>query len=134
MLNFLNHLLSLLGDNPSLTPWILLIIMFVLIALASGRAGKMALRNVDTLMQQGEEQRKRLEKEIERKDRIIAARDKYIDELEDDQKTTIEFVTGLRRDMAELQDKVFNLERINRGLLEDHQRALEMLEDKKDGH
>lgn len=132
MLDLLSHLLNLLGDNPSLTPWILLIIMFVLAALAAGRAGKMALANVDTLMRQGEAQRERLEKEINRKDAIIAARDKRIAELEDDQQTTVEFVMGLRRDMAQLHDRIFDLERLNRGLTQDYNDALALLELEKD--
>jgi Skp family chaperone for outer membrane proteins len=131
VLNFLNHLVDLLGTNPSLTPWLLLIILFVLAAMAVARVGKIALSNVDTMMQQGEAQRERLEKEINRKDDIIAARDKRIAELEDDQQTTITFVTGLRREQAELHDKIFELERTNRGLVHDYQRALEQLEDRK---
>lgn len=134
MLKFLDNLLNMLGDNPSLTPWILLIIVFVLVALAAGRGGKMALSNVDTLMAQGEAQRERLEKEVIRKDAIIAARDKRIADLEDDQHTTVEFVMGLRRDMAALHDKIFDLERLNRGLTQDFHNALTLLEIEKDKH
>jgi|SRR6478736_5523166 len=133
MLEVLNHLLTMLGDNPSLTPWILLIIMFVLAALAAGRAGKMALGNVDTLMRQGEAQRERLEKELERKDAQLLARDRRIADLEDDQQTTVNFVTGLRREMAELHDRIFELERLNRGLVHDYHDALTRLEDATNG-
>lgn len=134
MLELLKNLLSILGDNPSLTPWILLIIMFVLFAIAAGRAGKMALGNVDTLLKQGEAFAERLHKEVARKDAIITAREKRIAELEDDQQTTIEFVTGLRRDMAGLHDKIFELERVNRGLIQDYHNALALLELEKDKH
>ena len=136
VLNFLDHLLNMLGDNPSLTPWILLIIMFVLIALATGRAGKMALGNVDTLMRQGEAQRERMEKELHRKDLQLAARDQRIADLEDDQRTTVDYVTNSRREMAQLHDRIFELERINRGLVEDYQATLILLEverEKNDG-
>lgn len=133
MLEFLNHLLSLLGDNPSLTPWILLLVMFVLVALAAGRAGKMALNNVDNLLKQGESAAQRLQKEITRLEGVIAARNKRIEELEDDQRTTIDFFTTQRREMALLHDQIWELQRTNRGLLQDHQTALEQLEDERNG-
>lgn len=132
VIDVLNNLLRMLGDNPSLTPWILLIIMFVLAALAAGRAGKMALGNVDTLMRQGEAQRERLEKELLRLHRQLDARNKRIADLEDDQQTTIDFVTGMRKEVAALHDRIFELERLNRGLVEDFNHALTMLENEKD--
>lgn len=132
VIELLRNLFGILGDNPSLTPWLLLIIMFILAAMAAGRVGKLALNNVDTLMKQGEAQRERLEKELKRKDAQLIARDKRIAELEDDQRTTIDFVTGLRRDTAVLHDKIFELERTNRGLLEDFTNALRLLELEKE--
>lgn len=134
MIEVLKNLLDMLGDNPSLTPWILLIIMFVLAAIGAGRAGKAALANVDTLMAQGEAQRVRLEKELHRKDEQLAARDKRISDLEDDQQTTVQFVMGLRREQATLHDKIFDLERVNRGLILDYENVLTLLELEKDKH
>lgn len=132
MTELAKDLIALLGNNPSLTPWVLLIVIFVMFALAMGRAGKAALGNVDRLMQQGEQQRVRLEHEIERKDRIIAARDKYIHELEDDRNTTIDFVTSLRQEQAQMMDEIYELKRMNRSLTDSYNDALSLLEIERD--
>src|SRR5688572_24421023 len=132
MNDFLNRVLAMLGENPTLTPWLLLIIIFVLIAFAAGRTGKMALGNVDTILKQGEAINARLEKECARKDAIIEARDKRIADLEDDQQTTVDFVMGLRREQAALLDQKFELERMVKSLTHDYHNTLALLEIERD--
>ncbi|MEO6657917.1 MAG: hypothetical protein ABIM73_06550 [Arenimonas sp.] len=119
-------LISLIGSyGPGMAPWVLLFIFF---AMFCGWIGKMALGNVRTLLQEGENLNNRMRKQLTDCTAEIEARDVKIKELQADIDVTINHFRTSRREMAGLEDTIHNLKRTCDQLTSDLSDALTALE------
>lgn len=105
--------------GPNVAGWVLL---FVFVAWVAGKGGTLALKNVRTLLDAGEELRGRYRKSLEECDVQIAERDEMIRELRSEIETAhrtlrqmhadmLKMQTEHKRDMLEMEEEVHNLTR-----------------------
>lgn len=103
--------------GPGVAGWVFLL---VFVAWILGKGGKLAMSNVKTLLDAGEELRGRYRKSLEECDEQIKARDLHIKVLNSDIETARRTLAGMhtemlkmqqthKNDMLELQEEVHNL-------------------------
>jgi chromosome segregation ATPase len=105
MLSEVTELLKSYG--PNVAGWVLL---FIFVAWVAGKGGTLALKNVRTLLDAGEELRGRYRKSLEDCDVQIAERDKMIRELRAELETARMTLRGIHEDMLAVQAKMLTMQ------------------------
>lgn len=94
--------------GPSLAGWVLLITFFGWIA---GRGGVLAMRNIKTLLDTGEELRAKMKDSLDDCEKQIERRDALITQLSSDIETARATMRRMSVEMYEMEDRVHKLTR-----------------------